>query len=117
MIIPSHTAGKTYAVLGLGKSGVASALALQAAGATVLAWDDMAASRAAAEAVGITLHDLHKVDWRTITALVREYGPDSALPSILPLRAGTMNTVARAMGSNVNGWGDAGDGVLQGLLT
>ena len=35
---------------------------------------------------------------RTITALVREYGPDSALPSILPLRAGTMNTVARAMG-------------------
>ncbi len=25
--------------------------------------------------------------------------------------------IARAMGSNVNGWGDAGDGVLQGLLT
>lgn len=35
---------------------------------------------------------------RTITALVREYGPDSDLPPILPLRAGTMNTVARAMG-------------------
>jgi diacylglycerol kinase (ATP) len=35
---------------------------------------------------------------RTITALVREYGPDSSLPPILPLRAGTMNTVARAMG-------------------
>lgn len=34
---------------------------------------------------------------RTITALVREYGP-TALPPILPLRAGTMNTVARAMG-------------------
>lgn len=35
---------------------------------------------------------------RTITALVRAYGPDSTLPTILPLRAGTMNTVARAMG-------------------
>jgi hypothetical protein len=35
---------------------------------------------------------------RTITALVHEYGPDSTLPPILPLRAGTMNTVARAMG-------------------
>jgi diacylglycerol kinase family enzyme len=35
---------------------------------------------------------------RTITALVREYGTDSTLPAILPLRAGTMNTVARAMG-------------------
>ena len=34
---------------------------------------------------------------RTLTALVRAYGSD-ALPCILPLRAGTMNTVARAMG-------------------
>ena len=34
---------------------------------------------------------------RTLTALVRVYGAD-ALPRILPLRAGTMNTVARAMG-------------------
>jgi len=34
---------------------------------------------------------------RTLTALVRAYGAD-ALPCILPLRAGTMNTVARAMG-------------------
>jgi len=34
---------------------------------------------------------------RTLSALVREYEGD-ALPRILPLRAGTMNTVARAMG-------------------
>lgn len=34
---------------------------------------------------------------RTLSALVRAYGAD-ALPPILPLRAGTMNTVARAMG-------------------
>jgi diacylglycerol kinase (ATP) len=34
---------------------------------------------------------------RTLSALVRVYGSD-ALPSIVPLRAGTMNTVARAMG-------------------
>lgn len=34
---------------------------------------------------------------RTLSALVRVYGSD-ALPGIVPLRAGTMNTVARAMG-------------------
>ena len=34
---------------------------------------------------------------RTLSALVRVYGSD-ALPDIVPLRAGTMNTVARAMG-------------------
>ena len=34
---------------------------------------------------------------RTVSALVREYGAQP-LPGILPLRAGTMNTVARAMG-------------------
>jgi diacylglycerol kinase family enzyme len=34
---------------------------------------------------------------RTLTALVQTYG-GHALPCILPLRAGTMNTVARAMG-------------------
>lgn len=34
---------------------------------------------------------------RTLSALVRVYGADT-LPRILPLRAGTMNTVARAMG-------------------
>ncbi|MEO8603142.1 MAG: diacylglycerol kinase family protein [bacterium] len=36
---------------------------------------------------------------RTLSALVREYG-DDVLPRILPLRAGTMNTVARAMGGS-----------------
>jgi diacylglycerol kinase (ATP) len=34
---------------------------------------------------------------RTLSALVREYGGEP-LPDILPLRAGTMNTIARAMG-------------------
>jgi diacylglycerol kinase family enzyme len=34
---------------------------------------------------------------RTLSALVNAYGAD-ALPNILPLRGGTMNTVARAMG-------------------
>lgn len=34
---------------------------------------------------------------RTLSALVRAYG-SATLPDIVPLRAGTMNTVARAMG-------------------
>ncbi|MEI6419110.1 MAG: UDP-N-acetylmuramoyl-L-alanine--D-glutamate ligase, partial [Sphingomonadales bacterium] len=47
MITAPAFAGKTYALLGLARSGLASVAALQASGATVLAWDDGDAARAA----------------------------------------------------------------------
>jgi UDP-N-acetylmuramoylalanine--D-glutamate ligase len=44
---PTIFSGKRYAVFGLGKNGLRAAIALQAMGAEVVAWDDNPASRAA----------------------------------------------------------------------
>ncbi len=49
---------QTVAVLGLGRSGRATAAALNAGGARAVAWDDNPAARDAAEAEGIELRDM-----------------------------------------------------------
>ncbi|VDC28313.1 UDP-N-acetylmuramoyl-L-alanine--D-glutamate ligase [Pseudogemmobacter humi] len=51
-------AGKRVAVLGLGRSGLATARALAAGGAEPLLWDDSPEARAKAEAAGFALTDL-----------------------------------------------------------
>lgn len=53
--------GRKVAVLGLGRSGLATARALLAGGAEPLLWDDAPQSRAAAEAAGFALTDLGRV--------------------------------------------------------
>lgn len=50
--------GQKVAVLGLGRSGLATARALQAGGATPLLWDDSPEARAKAEGEGFTCTDL-----------------------------------------------------------
>jgi UDP-N-acetylmuramoylalanine--D-glutamate ligase len=50
--------GAKVAVLGLGRSGLATAAALQAGGAEALLWDDSPEARGKAEAEGFTLTDL-----------------------------------------------------------
>ena len=50
--------GRKVAVLGLGRSGLATARALLAGGAEPLLWDDAPEARAAAEAAGFALTDL-----------------------------------------------------------
>lgn len=62
--------GKTVAVFGLGASGIATAQALIAGGANVIAWDDTAASVEKARAKNIVTQDLRKIDWNTVEALV-----------------------------------------------
>ncbi len=52
--------GFRVAVLGLGKTGLSAALALQAGGAHVVAWDDSPVARAAADAQDMPLRDLSK---------------------------------------------------------
>ncbi|AHD01398.1 UDP-N-acetylmuramoyl-L-alanine--D-glutamate ligase [Leisingera methylohalidivorans] len=52
--------GAQVAVLGLGRSGLATARALRAGGAEPVCWDDNPAAREAAEADGFTCRDLHK---------------------------------------------------------
>lgn len=60
MIPVQGLSGQTVAVLGLGRSGRAAAVALEAGGAVAVVWDDGAVARAAAEADGFTLRDLTK---------------------------------------------------------
>ncbi|MFN3846950.1 MAG: UDP-N-acetylmuramoyl-L-alanine--D-glutamate ligase, partial [Paracoccaceae bacterium] len=50
--------GARVAVLGLGRSGLATARALDAGGAIALLWDDSPEARAKAEAEGFALTDL-----------------------------------------------------------
>lgn len=71
---------KTVAVLGLARSGVAAALALQAAGKTVLAWDDGARARDAAAKAGVALTDLNDADWSKIDALSLSPGIPHSFP-------------------------------------
>jgi len=63
-------AGKKVAVFGLGGSGLASASALLAGGADVVAFDDNAASVTKANAAGIPTVDLREIDWSRIASLV-----------------------------------------------
>ena len=63
-------AGKKVALFGLGASGVASASALLAGGADVVAFDDTEDSVARANAAGIPTADLRHIDWSRIAALL-----------------------------------------------
>ena len=70
MIPITTSAGKKVAVFGLGSSGLASASALLAGGADVVAFDDDAASVTKANAAGIPTADLRHADWSKISSLV-----------------------------------------------
>jgi UDP-N-acetylmuramoylalanine--D-glutamate ligase len=63
-------AGKKVAIFGLGDSGLASARALLAGGAHVIAWDDNADVVAKATRAGVPTADLRHVEWSSISALV-----------------------------------------------
>ena len=52
MIVSDVFAGKTYAVLGLARSGLATVETLLASGARVVAWDSQETAREAAIALG-----------------------------------------------------------------
>src|SRR5262245_2465232 len=70
-MIPVTTfAGRKVALFGLGGSGLASAHALVAGGADVVAFDDNPDKVAQARAAGIAVEDLRHIDWSAIAALV-----------------------------------------------
>ena len=73
MIDLGFLTGKTVAVLGLGKSGMSTARALSAAGATVLAWDDSRPDAAAA-LDSVTAADLQEADLTQAAMLVLSPG-------------------------------------------
>jgi UDP-N-acetylmuramoylalanine--D-glutamate ligase len=70
-MIPARSfAGRRVAVFGLGGSGLASAQALAAGGADVIASDDSEASIAKAKDADIATADLRTLDWSKVAALL-----------------------------------------------
>ncbi|MGJ3263211.1 MAG: UDP-N-acetylmuramoyl-L-alanine--D-glutamate ligase [Salinarimonas sp.] len=67
-------AGRSVALFGLGGSGLATAQALVAGGATVAAWDDSEPRRTQAASAGIDVIDLATADWSAYAALVLSPG-------------------------------------------
>jgi UDP-N-acetylmuramoylalanine--D-glutamate ligase len=81
-------AGARVAVLGLGRSGLATAAALRAGGAEPLLWDDSPEARAKAEAEGFTLTDLTRnAAWEGVAALVTSPGIPHLYPAPHPVIA------------------------------
>jgi UDP-N-acetylmuramoylalanine--D-glutamate ligase len=66
--------GRRVALFGLGGSGIATAQALAAGGASVLAWDDNPDSVAKASAAGIETGDLRQADWPGFASFVLSPG-------------------------------------------
>lgn len=66
--------GRTVALFGLGGSGLATALSLQAGGADVMAFDDSPARVQAAAGQGVSTGDLAAADWARFSALVLSPG-------------------------------------------
>jgi UDP-N-acetylmuramoylalanine--D-glutamate ligase len=87
MIALSPYAGRTIAVLGLGKSGLAAARVLATAGADVWAWDDDPARRQAAEDEGLPLVDLVQADWQRPESLILSPGIPHTHPAPHPVAA------------------------------
>jgi UDP-N-acetylmuramoylalanine--D-glutamate ligase len=87
MIDLSVLEGESYVVLGLARSGLTTVRALMAAGIDCVAWDDNAAAREQAAAMGATLAQPSSIDWRKFSALVISPGIPNRLPKPHPVAA------------------------------
>lgn len=88
MIPVQGVENQTIAVLGLGRSGKATAAALAAGGADVVAWDDGVDTREAAQAEGLRILDLTRDDsWHGVTLLVTSPGISHLYPKPHPVIA------------------------------
>lgn len=87
MIEAAGYARKTVAVLGLGKSGLASALALRRGGADVWAWDDSAVALDKARAEGFLPVELAAAALSDIAALILAPGIPHTFPEPHPVVA------------------------------
>ncbi len=87
--------GRKVAVLGLGRSGLATARALEAGGAEPLLWDDSSEARAKAEGQGFTVTDLTRERaFEGVALLVTSPGIPHLYPAPNPV-------IARAMAAGV----------------
>ncbi len=98
MIPVSSFSGRKVALFGLGGSGLATAKALIAGGAEVLAWDDNPDSVEKAGKAGVTTADLRGIDWSAQAAFVLSPG----VPLTHPKPHWTVD-LARAAGVEIIG--------------
>jgi UDP-N-acetylmuramoylalanine--D-glutamate ligase len=77
--------GLPVAVLGLGRSGLSAAKALQASGAEVWAWDDNETSRQNAAEQDVPIIDLNTCDWSQLTSLILSPGIPHTFPKPHPI--------------------------------
>ena len=95
MIAVRGYAGARVAVLGLGRSGLATAAALAAGGAEPLLWDDSPEARAKAESEGFALTDLTRnAAFEGVAALITSPGIPHLYPAPHPV-------IARALEAGV----------------
>lgn len=88
MIPVQGVENQTIAVLGLGRSGRATAAALTAGGANVVVWDDGADTRDQAQADGMNVLDLTRdANWDGIRALITSPGIPHLYPKPHPVIA------------------------------
>ncbi len=90
--------GKRVAVFGLARSGISCAVALRDGGALVFAWDDAGPSVEKAVAEGISVKNLHEVDFSTLDALVLSPGVPFTHPephwTVIKARAAGIEIIA-----------------------
>ncbi len=89
---------RIFVVLGLGRSGLASAEMLKRGGAEVCAWDDDAKTRERAVETGISVVEPGRLDWGTVSSLVLSPGIPYRHPKPHPVV-----NMARAAGCEVIG--------------
>ena len=88
MIPVQGVSGQTIAVLGLGRSGKATAAALLEGGAKVVVWDDGQEARAQAEADGLEVRDLTRdAAWEGVSTLITSPGIPHLYPRPNPVIA------------------------------
>ena len=87
MIDLSFLKGVPIGVMGLARSGLAAAQALQAGGAEVWAWDDKEGGRAAVRGIGLEPVDLRAADLGRLKSLVLSPGIPHTHPSPHPVAA------------------------------
>lgn len=85
MIDVSAFCGDRVAIMGLGKTGLSTALALKNAGANVVAWDDNQSARDYAESLGITCDNLAQISKENTDLIVWSPGIPHTFPEPHPV--------------------------------
>ncbi len=80
MIRIDEFTGRNVAILGLGRTGLATAQALVAGGANLFVWDDNEPMREHAQQAGLNLSDLSQRDMSDLAALIISPGIAHSLP-------------------------------------